>query len=138
MDNSLILSITILLLIVVLFVLVSINSRKIDRKKRERLVKEVYTLEKSLRSDELAVRRDAIIKLDNLLSKSLQLYFNNDLPCGDNLKKADQLFRKREYNTLWETHKLRNKVVHDDYAISKEEAQRSFGVYKRSIIKILQ
>jgi uncharacterized protein YutE (UPF0331/DUF86 family) len=138
MDNSLILSATILLLIIVLFVLVSINSKKIDRKKRERLVKEVYGLEKSIRSDELAIRRDAIIKLDNLLSKSLQLYFNNDLSCGDNLKKADSLFRKREYNTLWDTHKLRNKVVHDDYAVSKEEAQRAFGVYKRSIIKILQ
>jgi uncharacterized protein YutE (UPF0331/DUF86 family) len=138
MDNSLIISITILVLIMLLFVLVSINNRKIDRKKREKLVKEVLALEKGSMSDELAIRRDSIIKLDNLLSKSLQIYFNNDFACGDNLKKADTLFRKREYNTLWETHKLRNKIVHDDYAISKEEAQRAYGVYKRSIIKILQ
>ena len=138
MDNSLILSITILLLILVLFVMVSINSKKINKKKRERLIKEVFTLEKSLNSDELAVRRDAIIKLDNILSKSLQLYFSNDLSCGENLKMADKLFRKREYNTLWEIHKMRNRVVHDDYAISKEEAQKAYRVYKSSIIKIIQ
>lgn len=138
MDNSLIISIIILLLILVLFVIVSINSKKINKKKRERLIKEVFTLEKSLNSDELAIRRDAIIKLDNILAKSLQLYFNNDLSCGENLKMADKLFRKREYNTLWEIHKLRNKVVHDDYAISKEEAQKAYRVYKSSIIKIIQ
>ena len=32
------------------------------------------------------VRRDAIIKLDNLLSKALQVYFKNTSSCGDNLK----------------------------------------------------
>jgi uncharacterized protein YutE (UPF0331/DUF86 family) len=138
MDNSLLISITILVLIMLLFVLVAIKGRKVDRKKRERLVKEVLTLEKGTRSEELAVRRDSIIKLDNLLSKSFQIYFNNNLTCGENLKKADTLFRKRQYNTLWETHKLRNKVVHDDYAVSKEETLRAYGVYKRSIIKILQ
>ncbi len=138
MDNSLTLSIIILLLILVLFIMVSVNSRKINKRKRERLIKEVLTLEKSLYSDELAIRRDAVIKLDNILSKSLQLYFNNDLSCGENLKMADKIFRKREYNTLWETHKLRNKVVHNDYAISKEEAQKGYRVYKSSIIKILQ
>ncbi len=138
MDNSLIFSITILLLILVLFIMVSVNSRKIDRRKREKFIKEVLTLEKFLHSDELAVRRDAVIKLDNILSKSLQLYFNNELPCGENLKMADKLFRKREYNILWETHKLRNKVVHDDYSISKDEAQKGYRVYKSSIIKILQ
>jgi len=138
MDNSLLLSGIILLLIVVLFVLVSINSRKIDRRKREKLIKELYGLEKSVKSDELPVRRDAIIKTDNLLSKSLQLYFNNDHSCGENLKMADKLFRKREYNSLWDAHKLRNKVVHNDYAVSKEEAQRAYRVYKNSVIKILQ
>lgn len=118
--------------------MVSINNKKIDRKKREKLIKQVLGFEKLLHSDELAVRRDIVIKLDNILSKSLQLYFNNDLSCGENLKIADKLFRKREYNTLWETHKLRNKVVHDDYAISKDEVQKAYRVYKSSIIKILQ
>jgi len=138
MDNSLLLSIIILLLIVVLFVMVSLNTKKIDQKKREKLIKELYSLEKPINSEELAVRRDAIIKLDNILSKSLQLYFKNDSPCGENLKSAGKIFRKREYNRLWEAHKIRNKIVHDDYAVSKEEAREALQIYKLSVNKILK
>ncbi len=138
MDNSLILSIIILLLIAVLFVMVSINTKKIDQKKKEKIIRELYSLEKSINSEEVAVRRDAIIKLDNLLSKSLQLYFNNDSSCGENLKSAERIFRKREYNRLWEAHKIRNKVVHDDYAVTKEEAREALQIYKLSVNKILK
>ncbi|HRY22301.1 MAG TPA: hypothetical protein P5311_00855 [Candidatus Dojkabacteria bacterium] len=138
MDNSLLLSIIILLLIVALFVMVSLNTKKIDQKKREKLIKELYSLEKSIISEELAVRRDAIIKLDNILSKSLQLYFKNDSSCGENLKSAGKIFRKREYNRLWEAHKIRNKIVHDDYAVSKEEAREALQIYKLSVNKILK
>ncbi len=138
MDDPLFLSVIILVLIAVLFVLSSLNTKKIDQKKREKLFKELYSFEKSINSEELAVRRDAIIKLDNILSKSLQLYFRNDLPCGENLKNAERIFRKREYNRLWDTHKMRNKVVHNDYAISKEEARNAFLIYKLSVNKILK
>ena len=138
MDNSLFLSIIILLLIAALFVMASLNTKKIDKKKREKLIKELYSLEKSINSDELAIRRDAIIKLDNILSKSLQHYFGNDASCGENLKSAKKIFRKREYNNLWEAHKIRNRIVHSDYAVSKEEARKVLQIYKLSISKILK
>lgn len=138
MDDPLFLSIIILLLIVALFVMASLNTKKIDQKKKEKLIKELYSLEKSVSSEELAIRRDTIIKLDNILSKALQLYFKNDFSCGENLKSAEKIFRKREYNRLWEAHKIRNKVIHDDYAVSKEEARNAFQVYKLSVNKILK
>jgi hypothetical protein len=138
MDNSLFLPITILILIAVLFLLVAINSKKIDITKKKKLLEELYALKSLALSEELSVRRDSIIKLDNLLSKSLQLYFKNTLPCGDNLKSAKKIFKKRAYNSLWEVHKLRNKVVHNDYAVSLDEAKKAFEIYKISILKILQ
>lgn len=138
MDTPLILSGTILLLIVILFLLVSVNKKKIDKDKKGKILKEVYSLKKRVSSEELAVRRDTIIKLDNLLSKSLQLYYKNDSSCGENLKTASTLFKKRAYNSLWDTHKLRNKIVHDDYDVSKQEALRAHDVYKNSIIRILK
>lgn len=137
MDTPLVISVTILLLIIVLFILVSLNSKKINKQKRKKIIQEAYDLKSSIESEQLAIRRDAIIKLDNLLSKSLQLYFNNDLSCGENLKLANKLFKKRAYNSLWDAHKLRNKVVHDDYSVSKQEAKRAHEVYKSSIIRIL-
>lgn len=138
MDNPLILSIVILLLIVVLFLMVSFNKRKISVNKRKRILEELYNLKSSTESEEVMVRRDAIIKLDNLLSKALQVYFKNTSSCGDNLKNASRLFRKNKYNEIWEVHKLRNKVVHDNYEISPHEIQTAFKVYNFAIIKILQ
>lgn len=138
MDTPLILSTIILVLIIVLFLLVSLNKRKIDSSKKAKILKEAYALKKGVNSEELAIRRDSIIKLDNLLSKSLQLYYKNDSSCGENLKIASSLFKKRAYNSLWDAHKLRNKIVHDDYDVSKQEAVRAHEVYKNSIIRILQ
>jgi hypothetical protein len=118
--------------------MVSFNNRKIDIKKKKRIIEGVYELKEGSRSEELAVRRDTIIKLDNLLSKSLQLYMNNNLQCGENLKNAKNIFRKRAYNSVWEVHKLRNKVVHNDYEISINESTHAFEVYKTNILRVLQ
>lgn len=138
MDSTLFLPITILVLITILFILVSLNSRKIDIRKKKKVVEALYNLKDSAKSEELAVRRDTIIKLDNLLSKSLQMYFKNNLQCGENLKLAKKIFKKRAYNSVWEVHKLRNKVVHDDYQISLEESKSAFEVYKINILRVLQ
>ena len=138
MDNPLILSIIILVLIAILFVMVSLNKRKISVTKKRKVVEELYTLKEGVDSLESAIRRDTIIKLDNLLSKSLQLYFKNTSSCGENLKHANKLFKKKKYNDIWEVHKMRNKIVHDNYEVSQSEAQKAFGTYKFAIIKILQ
>ena len=138
MDNTLFLPVTILALIAILFILVALNTRKINYTKKKKLAESLYSYKAGAFSEEPTVRRDSIIKLDNLLSKSLQLYFNNNLLCGDNLKNAKKIFKKRAYNSLWEVHKLRNKIVHDDYAITQSEAKHAFDVYKMSILKILQ
>jgi hypothetical protein len=138
MDNSLFLPITILILIVVLFIMVGINKRKVNVVKRKKLIEAVFALKGDTVSEETSKRRDSIIKLDNLLSKSLQVYFNNNALCGDNLKNAKKIFRKKEYESLWQVHKLRNKIVHDDYVVNEQEAKDAFEIYKISIIKILQ
>ena len=138
MDSSLFLPITILVLIALLFLLAALNSKKIDSSKRRKIIESIYTLKTPAHSEELSVRRDSIIKLDNLLSKSLQLYFKNSALCGDNLKNAKKIFKKRAYNSVWEVHKLRNKIVHDDYAISQDEAKHAYEVYKINILRVLQ
>ena len=58
--------------------------------------------------------------------------------CGDNLKLAKKIFRRNEYNDLWEVHKIRNKIVHDDYDISAEDSKKVYNIYKSAILKILR
>ncbi len=138
MDNSLMLSIIILALIAILFLMVSVNKRKISVNRKKKIIEDLAQLKVGSDSTELAVRRDTVIKLDNLLAKALQLYFKNTSSCGDNLKIANKLFRKNKYNEIWQVHKLRNKIVHDNYEISSFETQNAFEVYKFAIMKILQ
>lgn len=137
MDSSLYLPLLIVLLVVILFIFVAINGKKIDEKKKKRILEKLQALKEQIYSEELSLRRDGIIKLDNLLSKSLQLYFKNDLQCGENLKQAKRIFKKRLHERVWEAHKIRNKIVHDDYPISLEESKSVFEIYKMSIIKTL-
>jgi hypothetical protein len=138
MDNSLFLPILILVLIGILFLLVNINSKKIDVNKKKKVLEDLASLYSQTSSDDNAVRRDVVIKLDNILSKSLQMYYKNDESCGNNLKSAKSIFKKRRYNSLWDVHKLRNKVVHNDYVPSVEETKKAYEVYKISIMQILK
>ncbi|MHC1716751.1 MAG: hypothetical protein AB9915_02625 [Candidatus Dojkabacteria bacterium] len=138
MDNSVVITIIILVLIVLLFVLVSISGQKVNVARKKKLLKRLEELKIPAISSDSAIRRDSIIKLDNLLSKSLQYYFNNTNLCGDNLKLASKIFKKREYNNIWEAHKIRNRVVHDDYDIKESEAKEVYNVYKMSILKVIR
>ena len=128
----------ILLLIVALFLAVSYGNKKLDKTKKEEVLKRLQELEVGIQSLDSATRRDSVIKLDNLLSKSLQYYFNNSDTCGDNLKKSGKIFKKKELDELWEVHKIRNIVVHDDYEVKEDEALDIYNTYKFSIKKILK
>lgn len=138
MDNSVIFTIIILLLLIILFVAVSLGNKRVSITKKKHILTKLEELRLTSSSQESSVRRDSIIKLDNLLSKSLQYYFKNSNLCGENLKIASKIFKKKEYNDLWDVHKIRNRIVHDDYDITQQEAENVYGIYKMSILKILK
>ena len=131
-------TIVILLLIVVLFLAVSFANKKIDTSRKVEILNKLKELEIHIQSLDSSVRRDSVIKLDNLLAKSLQYYFNNTNTCGDNLKKSSSIFKRKELDELWSVHKIRNDIVHNDYDIDQEEAINVFNIYKFSINKILK
>ena len=138
MDNSILLTITIVALIVVLVVMARYNSKRVPLQKKSKLLKKLDDLREQSESDEMYARRDAIIKLDNLLSKSLQIRYSNESSCGDNLKSAKNLFRKDYYQEIWDVHKLRNEIVHKDADVSYDSAQQAYKIYKMAITKILR
>jgi len=131
-------TLVILLLIIVLFVAVSFSNKKISSTKKEGILQKLKELELTIQGLESASRRDAVIKLDNLLAKSLQYYFHNSESCGYNLKKSSKLFKKKELDDIWSAHKIRNDVVHDDYEVTVDEALKLYNIYKFSIKKILK
>ncbi len=137
MDNSVIITILIVGLVIVLFVMARINSLQVPTRKREKIQKALKELDLQIQSQDLYARRDAIIRLDNLLSKALQTRYRNDSSCGDNLKNAKKLFKKEDYQKVWDVHKIRNAIVHKDEDISYDSAQEAYKVYKMAITKVL-
>lgn len=137
-NNALIITILILLAITILFVMVASGQKHEKQKSISRMLNSLEALKAGAYSDDLARRRDTIIKLDNILSKALQYRLGNTGLCGDNLKLIRKRFKKDEYNRLWESHKLRNRIVHDDWDVTENEAQDAYKIYNMSIHRILK
>lgn len=138
MDNQLLITVIILLLITILFVVAYINSKKIPLKKKEKIFEKLEEISIQVKSTEVYARRDAIIRLDNLLGKAFNIWYGNDSPCGDNLKLAKNLFDRNLYQKLWDVHKIRNEIVHKDRDISFNEAEDIYHIYKLGIKHILK
>lgn len=138
MSSQLLITIIILILIAFLFLLTYINSKKVSPKKKEKIYDKLESLESLVKSSDMYARRDAIIRLDNLLAKSLRIKYRNEKTCGENLKIAKNLFTKDLYQNLWDVHKLRNEIVHKDRDIEYEEAVKSYRIYKLGIKRILK
>lgn len=138
MDNSILITIIVLVILSLLFLLTAINNRKKTFKKKEKMLKDLSDLKMGAYSNNPSERITALIKLDNLLSKALQYRFNNDKTCGENLKSVKKLFNNSVYEDIWQIHKLRNKVVHDDVLVTEEEMKDAYKIYNLSIIKILK
>lgn len=138
MNNQTILTIIILLLIALLFLIAYINSKKIPAKKKEEIFEKLSALESQIKSPEDYARRDAVIKLDNLLAKAFNIRYGNDKQCGDNLKASKRLFDKKLYQQLWDVHKLRNNIVHNDEDIPSVQSEETYRIYKLGIKHVLK
>ncbi len=138
MDNQVLITVVILFLIAILFVVAYINSKKIPLKKKEKIFEKLEDIKIQVKSTEVYARRDAIIKLDNLLGKAFNIRYGNDSPCGDNLKLAKKLFDRNLYQRLWDVHKIRNEIVHKDKDVSFSETEEIYHIYKLGIKHILK
>ena len=138
MDTSLIITIILLAAVVILFLFAASPSRRVSPSRKAALYQDFAKLYSNVTSEDSSVRRDGMIKMDNILTKALQYYFSNREACGTNLKFAKKKFSKKQYNAIWEVHKMRNGVVHDDLDVTKEETTKAFEVYKMSLITLLK
>ena len=138
MNDPLILTIIILSMVALLMLFSRLNTSQSISRRKNSILKTLEELKSHIESDNEYERKDAIIRLDNLLAKALNYRYRNSLSCGDNLKKAGKLFRKDTYQSLWDAHKLRNEIVHKDEVITIEQAKKSYHIYKLCISRIVK
>ncbi|HCC67653.1 TPA: hypothetical protein DEP90_00330 [Patescibacteria group bacterium] len=138
MSDPLILTTIILSMIGLLVLFSRLNTSKSIVRKKSSILKRLNDLKPHAESDNGYERKDAIIRLDNILSKALNYKYKNVSNCGENLKNAKNLFRKDTYQNLWNVHKLRNEIVHRNQLVTLEESKRAYHVYKLCITRILK
>jgi hypothetical protein len=129
--------ITIFVLLLVFFLALK-SSRKIPHAVKSDIYKQLSDVKVNIDANLVAANRDSLVRLDSLLSKSLQLRLRNNESCGENLKAVKHMFRRDVYENLWHYHKLRNSVVHESINVKTEDAKKAYRTYSNAIAKLLQ
>lgn len=138
MGNALILTVIIVAMIGMLILFSRLNTSKQIARKKSGILNTLDKLKVHIESENEYERKDAFIRLDTLLTKAFNYKYKNSLNCGENLKKAKNLFRKDTYQNLWDVHKIRNNIVHNEDTVTLEEAKKAYHIYKLGITRILK
>lgn len=93
---------------------------------------------RGLLSGDASARKDAIIRLDTILGKSLQYAGINGDTVGERLKQARSLFDRKVYDDIWTAHKLRNRLVHEQYEVGQQESERAASVLSSAVRRLLK
>ena len=138
MDREILPIILILIFLLLVGLVIYLNNNtRIDNTLRQKIWDDVLQIKKMVDTKNPLIYRDIIVRLDSLLGKSLRLYYKNTESCGTNLKQARNLFNRDEYDKIWQAHKLRNRVVHENQEISSSELVESYNIISLAIKKLL-
>ncbi|PIS07394.1 hypothetical protein COT78_03820 [Candidatus Berkelbacteria bacterium CG10_big_fil_rev_8_21_14_0_10_43_13] len=77
------------------------------------LVERRLEIEKMLRSSNQLELRQALIEADKLVDHALKLQWFAGATFADRLRKAERQIKPSLYQEIWQGHKLRNEIVHE-------------------------
>lgn len=106
-------------------------------KKKEAIWKDLKEC-RSLMKGNASARKDCLIRIDVLLGKSMEFAGVRGKTVGEKLKNADKLFKWDLYQKLWEGHKLRNRVVHENEQVSGSELRSTVKYFTAAIKRLLK
>lgn len=133
MDPTIIfLLITILLVGVMVFVAISLTSKKRYSFEKEEYQADWLHIENSLLKDNPATYAAAIIEADKLLDKALLEMGAPGKTMGERLKKAGGYFSQE--NSIWHAHKIRNQIAHEHgFKVEYLQAKRALASFKQAL-----
>ncbi|MFH1547004.1 MAG: hypothetical protein ABIC57_00795 [bacterium] len=108
-----------------------------SRQDKEEIEKELYSAEKMMAGD-ISRIKEGVIKFDNLLNKSLQIKGFRGQTLADRLKASQKFFQWSDYSGIWEAHKLRNRIVHENYDPSGMEIKKTVKYFKLAVKKLIK
>ncbi|MBP7859505.1 hypothetical protein KA001_00900 [Patescibacteria group bacterium] len=86
-------------------------------------------------SDDIGKKRALIVEYDSIMSKILSDLFGKNT-VGENLKKAKNRLSYSDYNSLWFSHKIRNRIIHEiESKVEKQDLNMAINNFKKILIK---
>jgi len=115
---------------VLLLVLLTVVSRRTSGLNRKYYAERWASINQTFGGSDVGPRM-AIIDADKLLDKALkQLRFSGE-SMGDRLRSAEKSLKN--YQAVWDAHKLRNRLVHDDVKLKKSQASSAVSAFKTAL-----
>lgn len=117
---------------VMVFVAVSITSKRRYSFDKEDYQTAWLKIENSLVRDNKSSYTTSVIEADKLLDKALLEMAMPGRTMGDRMKRAGQYFSS--VNSVWHAHKLRNQIAHEHgFTIDYNQAKRALASFKQAL-----
>lgn len=130
--SVLFLLIAIVLVGIMVFIAVSLTSKKRYSFEKEEYQAAWLHIENSLTKDNKASYSAAVIEADKLLDKALNEMGVPGKTMGERLKKSSTRFS--QLNAVWHAHKLRNQIAHEHgFSLEYTQAKHALASFKQAL-----
>ncbi len=117
---------------VMVFIAISITSKRRYSFDKEEYQTAWLKIENSLVKDNKSSYQTAIIEADKLLDKALNEMALPGRTMGERMKRASQYFTS--VNSVWYAHKLRNQIAHEHgFKIEYNQAKHALASFKQAL-----
>lgn len=133
MDSTLIIvMVSIILIGGLLFAVVSLSRRTSGRLDVKKYQTKWLTIQQSLKKDETASHKLAILEADKLVDHALREAGYKGSTMGERMKSAQKVWKNADH--VWTAHKIRNKLAHEvDATVTYEHAARSLVAFRQAL-----
>lgn len=135
MDVSvLLLLVAVLIVAALVFVAVTISSKKSHTFDVEEYQAAWLKVENALEKSNPSSYALSIINADKLLDKAMHEMGLPGKTMGDRLKKLGTMNKLSQLNSVWYAHKIRNQIAHEShFSVEYNQARHALAVYKQAL-----
>lgn len=119
--------------LIILLVLLKVTSKPRAELKKEYFQKK-WSEVKVMERTSAAAQRLAVIEADKLLDHALKDWNLAGSTMGDRLKSAGKMLGDEDL--VWKAHKLRNRLVHDDFHPKSSDIRSAINSFERALRKL--
>ena len=113
-----------------------VGTISIDKLHRRRTIRGWQEIQRRMKTGDEAQIKLAIIDADKILDETIKMIGYRGDTMADRLKQLSPA-QLSNINSIWEVHKVRNRIVHDmDFSLTEHEAKIAISIYKQAFSEL--